>query len=401
MATSRLLIKIVLLMPLLISCSDQTEPKSTDITLTDPNATIETQMLFHNLNSIRHNHILFGHQDALAYGVTWRDEEGRSDVKDVAGSYPALYGWDLGHLELGSPKNLDKVAFDDIHRWIIEAFERGGVITLSWHLNHPVTGNRIQKEHNPDDWEVEGSAWDATPVINDILPGGSHEEVFKEWLDTIADFMKSLKSSDGRSIPVIFRPYHEVTGHWFWWATEAATPDEYIALWRYTVEYLRDHRNVNNLLYAYTPNSLNEIEWDEFWTWYPGDDYVDIIGFDDYYTLQGGYGDEDPVATFTAMLRWLVTEAEARNKIPVIGETGLEALYIHNWYTDLFLRSIKNDPIAQRIAYVLVWRNANKATDRKDHFYAPYPDHPSAEDFKAFVRDDIILLESDLPDLYR
>jgi mannan endo-1,4-beta-mannosidase len=67
----------------------------------DPKATPETVSLYRNLLKLQKEGMMFGHQDALAYGIGWVYEEGRSDVKDVAGDYPAVYGWELGHLELG------------------------------------------------------------------------------------------------------------------------------------------------------------------------------------------------------------------------------------------------------------------------------------------------------------
>ena len=390
---------LIVIFMITISCVNE-EGKVPSITPVDPDATTETRALLKNLEKIRHDHILFGHQDAMAYGVTWRDEENRSDVKDITGSHPALYGWDLGHIEIEAEKNLDEVLFQDIRNWIIEAYERGGVITLSWHLNNPATVDELPEEHDPDEWEATGSSWDTTPVIEEILPGGEYEEVYNDWLDKLAAFINTL-TSEGASIPIIFRPFHEVTGHWFWWSAQVATPEEYIALWQYTVEALRDERGLHNLLYAYTPNTLNEMDsWDEFLKWYPGDDYVDIIGFDDYYTLQGGYGDDQPVEKFSEMLSWLVNEAEKRDKVPVIGETGLEAVAIDDWYTNLLLEAIKSNPEAGRLAYVLAWRNANEETDRKDHFYVPYPGHPAESDFLKFTEDPMILLENDLPDMY-
>ena len=67
--------------------------------LVDKKATPETQKLYKNLQALTQKGILFGHQDDLAYGVKWRYEEGRSDVKDVTNDYPAVYGWDLAGLE--------------------------------------------------------------------------------------------------------------------------------------------------------------------------------------------------------------------------------------------------------------------------------------------------------------
>src|SRR5690606_39240193 len=100
--------------------------------------TPETANLLSNLKTISKKHILFGHQDATAYGVFWKDEEGRSDLKELIGAYPAVYGWDLGHVELGKRENLDGVSFDLIRREIVNAYERGGLSTISWHLRNPV-----------------------------------------------------------------------------------------------------------------------------------------------------------------------------------------------------------------------------------------------------------------------
>ena len=73
----------------------------------DKKATAETIHLYNNLKKLRIKGFLFGHQDDLAYGVKWKYVPGRSDIKDVTGDYPALYGWELGRLELDHPMNLD------------------------------------------------------------------------------------------------------------------------------------------------------------------------------------------------------------------------------------------------------------------------------------------------------
>ena len=65
---------------------------------------------------------MFGHQDALAYGVNWKYVEGRSDVKDVVGDYPAVYGWELGNLEHNLPYNLDSVPFDKMKSFIQKVY---------------------------------------------------------------------------------------------------------------------------------------------------------------------------------------------------------------------------------------------------------------------------------------
>src|ERR1700712_6033321 len=78
----------------------------------DKDATKETVRLYHNLKKLREKGFMFGHQDDLAYGVNWKYVNGNSDIKEVTGDYPSVYGWELGHLELDSSKNLDAVPFN-------------------------------------------------------------------------------------------------------------------------------------------------------------------------------------------------------------------------------------------------------------------------------------------------
>jgi mannan endo-1,4-beta-mannosidase len=354
--------------------------------LVDPQATAETQMLFTSLQQVARNHVLFGHQDDLAYGVEWSLEPGRSDVRDVTGSYPAVYGWDLGRLELESSTNLDDIEFNRMRAWIVEGYERGGVITLSWHLDNPVSG---------------GNAWDTTRAVIDVLPGGARHGQYRQWLDLVAEFLSSLRSRDGTLVPVVFRPFHEMSGSWFWWGARHASPEEYKQLWRFTVEYLRDAKGARNVLWAYSTNSLRDFQRAAYWTWYPGDEYVDVIGFDDYGTLQRDTLLGDPVAMLAADLRWLVEQAETRGKIAAFTETGYETIPDSTWWTGKLLAAIRADSVAQRIAWVLVWRNANRQLDRPNHYYAPYAGHPSAADFVRFRNDPLILFEDELPDLYK
>ena len=168
----------------------------------DKGATRETINLYKNLKNVLNKGFMFGHQDDLAYGVGWKYEEGRSDIKDATGEYPAVYGWELGRLEMDHPVNLDSVPFNKMKQLIRAGYERGGVITISWHLNNPLTGK---------------SAWDpATGTVSSILPGGTKHDLYEGWLDKVAAFLGSLQDRNGKLIPVIFRPYHELNGRWFW-----------------------------------------------------------------------------------------------------------------------------------------------------------------------------------------
>jgi len=365
---------------LVLACHAGAPPEPRGPAPVDARATAETRALFANLRRLAGKALLFGHQDDLAYGVQWSNQPGRSDVKETAGSYPAVYGWDVGGLEAdgGGGTNLDAVAFERKRGWIAEGFRRGGVVTLSWHMRNPVSG---------------GNAWDTTRAVPAILPGGAQHEHYRQWLDRFADYVNGLRATV--LVPVIFRPFHETSGGWFWWGARHATPDEYKHLWRFTVEYLRDRRGVHNLLWAYSTDVFDSKQ--AYLERYPGDAYVDVLGFDDYQSVRS----PATRAVFARRLRDIVELAEPRGKIPALTETGVEAVPDSLWWTGTLLAGIKSDSLARRIAWVLVWRNATFEREHRYHFFAPYPGQASAADFVRFTEDPLVLLENELPDLYR
>jgi len=340
--------------------------------LVDSLATPETAALFKNLREIAKTGVLFGHQDDLAYGVGWKAVDGRSDVKEVCGDYPAVYGWDLG--DIGQEANLDGVDFGRMKAWIREAFMRGGINTVSMHLDNPYTG---------------GNAWDNASAVHAILPGGTHHSVYLRTLDRIAAFFKELQAPDGRLVPVVFRPYHEHNQSWSWWGRNSCTVEEYNALWRMTVRHFRDTHSIHHLLYAISPQDI--LSESEYLERYPGDDWVDILGMD-YYKLWT----KSNVPDLGRALGIIVRLAEGRGKAAALTETGMENVAAADWWTAYLLAGIKNSADSQRIAWALVWRNASS-----DHHFGPYPGHASAPDFVAFYRDPFTLFESDLPDMYQ
>lgn len=355
------------------ACTPVEPGQDQNIGLVDPDATAETRNLFVNLKRLAPDHVLFGHQDDLAYGVGWEREPGGSDVRAVSGSYPAVYGWELGDLENGVEENLDGVNFEEMKQWIRDGFERGGVITISWHMDNPVT---------------RGSSWDTTSAVFSILPGGENHALYVSWLDRFADFARDLRVGD-TYIPIIFRPFHEHTGGWFWWGAGHLTAQQYIDLWRFTVEYLRDDRDLHHLLYAYSTDAFRDA--DHYLEHYPGDAYVDILGFDDYHSVNS----EERLPELHERLRTVVRLARQRNKVAAFTETGANGIPMSTWWTDRLLRGLAEDEETRGVAWVLVWRNFNEG-----HHFAPYPGHSSADDFVRFYQSDLILLEDELPDLY-
>ncbi len=374
---TRMVPVILIMLPLMMACSPEGptgnnhSSKIYDFPI-DTLATPETVALFTNLKNISGEGVLFGHQDDTAYGIDWWADSGRSDVKAVIGDYPAVYGWDLG--DIHQTANLDGVDFQQMAGWIKEAYARGGVITISMHLDNPVTG---------------GNAWDNTPAVAAILPGKSHHGPYLATLARIAGFLKSLKMPSGVYIPVIFRPYHEHNHTWSWWGRSSCTIEEYNALWRMTVDYFRDDQAIHHLLYAISPQEIASAE--EYFERYPGDDYVDILGLD-YYRLSTPAAISDLGAT----LHLLATLAEERGKVSALTEVGIEKVPITNWWTGYLLGAINTSDQSKKTAWSLVWRNAST-----DHHFAPYPGHASAPDFQVFYHDPFTLFENDLPDMYQ
>ena len=330
----------------------------------DIEATPMTKALYANLYKLKDKFTILGHQDALAYGVGWKYENGRSDIKSVVNDNAGLYGWDIGHLELDSSKNLDGVPFNKMKNYIKEAHAIGGLVTLSWHASNPFTGK---------------SAWDTTPgTLRSILPGNPSHEKYKAWLDKVALFVNDLKAKNGEHIPILFRPFHELTGNWFWWCKNGSTPEEFIELWRFTVNYLQKQKKMHHLIYVY--NTADFKTENDFLAYYPGDDVVDIVSFDKYQYDQKN-GREDFISIVERQLKIANTVAVQKNKILAIAETGFEAIPDSIWWTNTLYPLLEKHPIS----FVLLWRNAGYMRSmQKMHYYAPYENQVSAKNFKQF-----------------
>lgn len=347
----------------------------------DKKATPETQSLYHNLFSLRNKGVMFGHQDALAYGLNadksrWIGGFNRSDIKTVVGEHPAIVGHDLGHLELGMKYNLDSVSFDEMRQSIRQIYYNGGINTLSWHPNNPL--------------DLKKSAWDKVErTIPRILNDRKQLRHYKKILTGLSKYFKSLKGPQGELIPIIFRPYHEHTGSWFWWGADHCTPEEYKAFWQMTVDHLVKKKKVHNLIFAYSTDNFKSEE--HYLERYPGDDFVDILGFDTYHR-NAPLSDSNFIANARRMVSTVKKLGLEKNKPYAITETGLEQIKENDWWTRIL------NPIIQDsgLSYVLVWRNG-----RPDHFYAPFEAQGSADDFLKFYNQPNTLFEKDLGHLYK
>jgi len=347
----------------------------------DENATKETKNLYRNLKIIAKKHILFGHQHALEYGHGWSNEANRSDVKSVTGSHPAVVGIDFSDFSGHSKEKIEN-AKAILRKNVIDTYERGGITTVSWHFSNPVSEGSFY-------WKDSVSV----AAMELIKPGGSHHERYKEILKTIADFANSVKGKNGTLAPMIFRPYHEFDGDWFWWGKKYTSREDFIAVWQFTVSYLKDTLGVHNFIYAFSPDNKFNSE-SEYLERYPGDDYVDMLGMDDYADF-GRDGKYDLKAG-VKKLKIISDLAISKNKLAAFTETGLESIPTPNWWTEILLKSLKSENL--QLAYVLVWRNDVKSPT---HFYAPFPKQISAPDFVKFYDDPYTLFENDLKNIYK
>lgn len=364
-----------------VNCNSQNLKRKYSAAI-DPKATKETKALFSNLQRIQENHILVGHHDATLYGHTWAGDENRSDIKDVCGSHPALVGFDFA-IATNQPSESTKKRLETTLKRAVEAYDRGAVVTFCWHANNPYNGQ---------------TAWvDTTKAVGntvrELLPGGKAHEAYKINLKQIAGMAKSAIGSDGKLIPIIFRPFHEMEGGWFWWGRPFRTAEEFKQLWRFTVEYLRDNLGVHNFIYAYSTDCKFKTS-EKYLTDYPGDKYVDVLGMDDYWDFRPD-GANNP--TLAAEKVKIISDlAQAKGKLAAMTETGLESIPDSTWFTNKLLPVLRYK--GAKLAYVMLWRND---TRMKHHFYAPFPGQISVPDFLKFYNDEYTLFENDLKGIYK
>lgn len=326
------------------------------------------EKLYARLQQLQKRGYMFGHQDDPFYGLTWEWERGRSDVLEACGDYPAIMGFDLGGIEVGDEKNLDSVPFTRIREELLAHVARGGIVTVSWHPRNPLTG---------------GTAWDNkdSVVVKSVLPGGSNHRKFLQWMKNVRNFLLSLKDEQGNRVPLIFRPWHENNGAWFWWGARQCTPEEYHALWCMLQDYLVNE-GLDNMLWSYSPNLDGNCSEEQFLVRYPGDNRVDVIGLDAY---QWGT-EQDYVRQLNADLKMLCDYGTKQGKLVALTECGLKNLTDPTWWTSVIKPQIQQYPLS----YFLVWRNA------KHEYFGPAPGEKNTIYFNEMIKEKNILMLKDI-----
>ena len=339
-----------------MSCKSQLWTMSETVPVQDELALHETRYLMSRIREIPKKGYAFGHQDATAYGIHWQFDgtEVNSDVKQITGDLPGVIGFELGHLELGRSHNLDSVPFAHMKELIKRAHAQGMIVTVSWHPDNPGNGE---------------SAWDVSPVVYRLLEGGDLYPEFRLWMKRLSEFFLSLRDEQGRFIPVVFRPYHEMNGNWFWWGRTSCTPEEFKLLWKQTLTSLQREFQVHNLLYCYSSDAVRSKK--EYLRYFPGVFDVDILGMDLYH--KGSVEEYRELLDHNlSILADLGTEFD---KPIAMTEGGLEKIPVEFWWTEVLHPQIERKPVS----WALVWRNGSL-----DHHYAPFPGHCSEDDFRSY-----------------
>ena len=358
-----------------------------EFVVTQKKATTETLALFYNLKKLSQTAFALGQQnsfDGFYYNI-----KGKSDIKKTTGSDPAIIGLDFSNItDDKNTGNSDNWYFQQEQKIISDAkkaYDQGMIVSFSWHFREPYKGEEFYSDRLTNKEKNR---------VKSILAGGENHEYYKRKLDKIASIAKNLKGSDGKLIPVIFRPFHEFDGSWFWWGANYCSAEEYKELYIFTVEYLRDTKGITNFLYAFSPDNKFNTE-TEYLSRYPGDSYVDVLGMDNYGDFDNK-GEEGSKAA-NLKLKILSDLAKKRNKIAALTETGYQITFTKNPIEGFFSKYIYNALTANDIAisYVMFWENNEEA------YFIPQPNMPDTADFLEFTSKEKTLLLNTLPKLYQ
>lgn len=261
--------------------------------LVNRNATANTKKLYSFLKDSYGKYVITGQQ--CDGGINGNEFKA---IKNLTGDYPALLGLDLMDY---TPSRTAFGASSSAVEKAIEFANKGGIVTLCWHWNAP-TEYLNSTANSSDGWwggfYTQSSKFDIAKVMNGQDAKG------KKLLDRdIKEIAKQLKRLEKAGVPVIWRPLHEASGGWFWWGAKGS--DAYKKLWKYLYNKLTNTYGCNNLIWVYNGQSAD---------WYPGDEYVDIVGEDIY---PGNHVYDPQVSRFKQAINY-----GSKTKITALTENG-------------------------------------------------------------------------------
>ena len=259
----------ILVIGLLYSC--------TTVSITDPvnpDASPEARELLSFLYSIRGEHIVSG-QHNYRRGIL----QSTDSIEAITGKVPALWGVDIAAIDSGKDVRywdvdrslLNKAKLDEA----IRQYRKGAIVTMMYHqvkpFNHDSLGfsGSVKGMVSDEEWEQI------------ITPGTKYHTMLLEKIDIRAEWLKILKEA---GVPVLWRPYHEMNGMWFWWGNRPGE-NGYQKLWKIMYDRYVNYHKLNNLIWVWNPNAPRDKKGNEAYDYhlfYPGAEYVDILAADIY-----------------------------------------------------------------------------------------------------------------------
>jgi len=266
------IIKALLIFCFFLSISNKAGAQTFTQSLVTPNASPEAVTLYQYINQISGKQTMAGQHNVPLLGSVRL-----SMVYRITKEYPAVFGQDFG---FSYPGDWDGINYrQNIVDEAIKRNNEGFIITLMWHAVPPTEDEPVTFSKS-----IQGDLTDAQ-WKDLVTPGTLLNERWKSQVDVIAFFLKQLKYA---SVPVLWRPYHEMNGDWFWWGKKKGA-DGYKKLYRMLYDRFVNFHGLNNLIWVYNTNEFKPGV-DRLDEYYPGDDVVDIITTDVY---TQGFDDEN------------------------------------------------------------------------------------------------------------
>jgi len=262
----------------------------------NPNASKEAKQLLSFLYSIQGQYTLAGQ-----HNFSSDLERYNTVVEEMTGKTPVIWGSDFSFNVAGEtvrnfqhcgPMNIsvpwgdckeNGMTTDQLRQRLvdkaIEEHAKGRIITLMWHCCFPTSLDNCNGE---EIWVWQNAPTDET-WAELVTDGTELNKAWKKQMDGAAKYLRQLRDA---KVPVLWRPYHEMNGCWFWWCNKPGE-NGFKKLWIMTYKYLTVHHKLNNLLWVWNTNAPRDIPGDEagpYADYFPGIEYVDILAADVYHS---------------------------------------------------------------------------------------------------------------------
>lgn len=284
-------------------------------------------------------------------------------VYSKTGKYPAINCIDYIHLYASSAGSwIDYSQIDFLENW----WNNNGIVAAMWHWNM-LANNGVDYSCTPGQGAKETS-FDVSKINDE-----SSEEyaIMMRDIDKVADYLLLLKN---KNIPVIWRPLHEAGGSWFWWGTDRQAC---IKLWQVMYNRFKE-KGLNNLIWVWTLAIKYNEEISDGFSWYPGDDFVDIIGYDMY--------NVSDVAKTNDIFQQLTNEWP--NKLITLSECGNVPDIGNQWN------------VGAKWSWFVTWYDYNRTNDTSSaEFNKDEHEHANADWWRIVMQNENVITRDKMPSL--